>query len=239
MNACLQSKRPEVRILSGVPLPPQYNQQVRPVSGIPAVSPACAVGPVALPVSVHLNSIFRTGLLAALCCAVASAQQAQPPTVWFSTTGEPYHATGGHLAPACASGWMNSLCRQKWQWEAPKAPFRTWDTYAWYGSWAALAYADWRTTRGALRRGAIESNPLLACEGPAALLKLPGCQPGGINRPVFIAMNLAVPAARLIYDAWLYKRASARQQNWNRRLRWLPQAIKGAVAISNTQQVRR
>ncbi|MBL8294907.1 MAG: hypothetical protein JNN08_23890 [Bryobacterales bacterium] len=150
------------------------------------------------------------------------------PQIWHSIDRKPFVlGSDGYLQP--------------YKWQEPStasAPLRSWDTYAWYGTWAALAYADWRSTQGALRRGAIESNPLLACDGPMAVLKLPGCKPGQINKPVFLAMNIAVPAGRLIYDAWGYKRASATQQTWIRRLRWIPQAVKAAVAISNTQQTR-
>lgn len=171
---------------------------------------------------------MKTIVLLALGVTLAYAETIPSVTVWRSIDGRQFTpGPDGRLVP--------------YKWQAPKQspPFRNWDTYAWYGSWAALAYADWRTTQGALRRGAIESNPLLACEGPAAVLKLPGCKPGGINKPVFIAMNLAVPAGRLIYDAWGYKKASATQQFWIRRLRWLPQAVKGSVAIWNSQQTRR
>lgn len=152
------------------------------------------------------------------------------PLIWHSIDRKPFvMRSDGLLQP------------YKWQEPAvttPAVPLRSWDTYVWYGSWAVLAYADWRSTQGALRRGAIESNPLLACDGPMAVLKLPGCKPGNINKPVFIAMNIAVPAGRLIYDAWGYKKASATQQTWIRRLRWIPQVVKAAVAISNTQQTR-
>lgn len=164
-------------------------------------------------------------LMLLLVPGFASAEE--KPSIWYSVDKKPFVVgPGGYLQP------------YKWQAPPQSPPFSNWDTYAWYGSWAALAYADWRTTQGALRRGAIESNPLLACEGPAAVLKLPGCEPGGINKPVFIVMNLAPPVGRLIYDAWLYKKSSATQQFWARRLRWLPQAIKGSVALWNTQQTR-
>jgi len=164
-------------------------------------------------------------LLQAVLVPALSAEE--NPQIWHSVDRKPFvMGSGGFLQP------------YQWQAPPPTPPLRSWDTYAWYGTWAGLAYADWRSTQGALRRGAIESNPLLACDGPMAVLKLPGCKPGQINKPVFIAMNIAVPAGRLIYDAWSYKRASATQQTWIRRLRWIPQAVKAAVVISNTRQTR-
>lgn len=164
-------------------------------------------------------------LLLVLLVPVLTAEES--PQIWNSLDRKPFVlGSDGFLQP------------YRWDEPPPPPPLRSWDTYAWYASWAGLAYADWRSTQGALRRGAFESNPLLACEGPMAVLKLPGCKPGGINKPVFLAMSFAVPAGRLIYDAWGYKRASAGQQKWIRRLRWIPHGVKGAVAIWNTQQTR-
>ncbi|MCC6589979.1 MAG: hypothetical protein IT168_25015 [Bryobacterales bacterium] len=171
----------------------------------------------------------RLAIVAAIALLFVSAGRAENARVWWSEDGRPFTVgAGGQLAPA--------------QWQAPREavrpPFRSWETYVWYGSWAALAYGDWRSTQGALSRGAYEMNPLLACEGPMAIWQLPGCKPGQINKPVFIASNLVVPLARLAYDAWGYKYANEKQRRWGRRLKWVPLMIKSAVVVSNTQQAR-
>ena len=171
----------------------------------------------------------RLAILFALAAFFVSGCRAEKARVWWSEDGHPFVvAADGQLIRS--------------QWRAPResvpSPFRSWETYAWYGGWGALAYGDWRSTQGALRRGAYEMNPLLACEGPMAIWQLPGCKPGRINKPVFIASNFVVPLARLAYDAWGYKYANEKQRRWGRRLKWVPLLMKSAVVISNTQQAR-
>lgn len=183
-------------------------------------------------VSVHKPACLWSGRLAILFAIAAifvSGCRAENARVWWSQDGHPFTIS--------ADG---QLTRTNWQAprEVVRSPFRSWDTYAWYGGWAALAYGDWRSTQGALRRGAYEMNPLLACEGPMAIWQLPGCKPGQINKAAFIGSNLAVPLARLAYDAWGFKYANEKQRRWGRRLKWVPLIIKSAVVVSNTRQAR-
>ncbi len=56
MNTCLRSKRPEVRILSGVPLLPKQNQSLASIQAHATASPHIGFDPIACVVSVQLRS---------------------------------------------------------------------------------------------------------------------------------------------------------------------------------------
>lgn len=62
MSTCLRSKRPEVRILSGVPLPIFPNQQVADGFAVSSAAAPALLDPIASTSSVPLNYI-RAGVL--------------------------------------------------------------------------------------------------------------------------------------------------------------------------------
>lgn len=62
MNTCLRSKRPEVRILSGVPLPSFQNQSLAPIMAHATPDTDSGFGPIVRPVSVQLHSSCKAAM---------------------------------------------------------------------------------------------------------------------------------------------------------------------------------